>query len=315
MKNIIVNHKLNKSEDEFLKLNNVAKSIECLHSGGGNMGNALLILNNLINICENIKCKYILAPGGLDDIIKNNIVYKEYNITILPHSYESRLNKSFCLIAFDIYKFRYTNKLHKIRMNLLRNEIISNLPRYNASPHDLYIHIRSGDIFKNNIHSCYAQPPLCFYKKIINENKINYNKIFLISIGHENPIVDILLKMYPQIIFIHGTILEDASVLINIYNLILPVSSFTYSLIRMNNNLRKIYIYDIMVKIQKVFWYTTDYYLESDKLNVYVMKPSLRYEKEMKGKWKNTKEQLNLMINENCLNSSLVLISKKRENI
>ena len=139
--------------------------------------------------------------------------------------------------------------------------------------------------------------------------------IFLISIGHENPIVDILLKMYPQIIFIHGTILEDASVLINIYNLILPVSSFTYSLIRMNNNLRKIYIYDIMVKIQKVFWYTTDYYLESDKLNVYVMKPSLRYEKEMKGKWKNTKEQLNLMINENCLNSSLVLISKKRENI
>ena len=139
--------------------------------------------------------------------------------------------------------------------------------------------------------------------------------IFLISIGHENPIVDILLKMYPQIIFIHGTILEDASVLINIYNLILPISSFTYSLIRMNNNLRKIYIYDIMVKIQKVFWYTTDYYLESDKLNIYIMKPSLRYEKEMKGKWKNTKEQLNLMINENCLNSSLVLINKKRENI
>ena len=139
--------------------------------------------------------------------------------------------------------------------------------------------------------------------------------IFLISNGHENPIVDILLKMYPQIIFIHGTILEDASILINIYNLILPVSSFPYSLIRMNNNLRKIYIYDIMVEIEKIFWYTTDYYFKSDKLNIYKMKPSLRYEKEMKGKWKNTKEQLNLMINENCLNSSLVLINKKRENI
>jgi hypothetical protein len=139
--------------------------------------------------------------------------------------------------------------------------------------------------------------------------------IFLISNGHENPIVDILLRIYPQIIFIHGTILEDASVLINIYNLILPISSFTYSLIRMNNNLRKIYIYDIMVEIEKVFWYTTDYYLKSDKLDIYKMKPSLRYEKEMKGKWKNTKEQLNLMINENCLNSSLVLINKKRENI
>lgn len=315
MKEIIIYKKFNKPKDEFLKLNNVTTNIECLHSGGGNMGNALLILNNLINICENIKCKYILAPGGLDGIIKNIIVYKEYNITILPYSYERKLNKSFCLKAFNIFKFRYANTLHKIRMNLLRNEIISNLPTYNASPHDLYINIRSGDIFKNKIHSGYAQPPLCFYKKIINENKINYNKIFLISNGHENPIVDILLKLYPQIIFIHGTILEDASVLINVYNLILPVSSFPYSLIRMNNNLRKLFIYDIMFETGKVFWYATDYYLKSAKFNIYIMKPSLRYEKIMKGKWNNTKEQLNLMIKENCLNSSLVLISKKIENI
>ena len=290
-------------------------NIECLYSGGGNMGNALLILNNLINICENIKCKYILAPRGLDDIIKNIIFHKEYNITILPYSYKSRLNKSLCLRAFNIFKFRYTNILHKIRMNLLRNEIISNLPRYKASPHDLYINIRSGDIFKKKIHSGYAQPPLCFYKKIINENKISYNKIFLISNGHENPIVDILLKLYPQIIFFHGTILEDASLLVNIYNLIMPVSSFPYSLIRMNNNLRTIYIYDIMGENTKVFWYATDYYLKLDKLNIYKMKPSLRYEQEMKGKWKNTKDQLNLMIKENCLNSSLFLINEKRKKI
>ena len=169
--------KNNSSEDEFLKLNNSTTYLECLYSGGGNMGNALLILNNLINICENIKCKYILVPRGLDGIIKKIIFHKEYNITILPYSYKSRLSKSLCLRAFNIFRFRFTNILHKIRMNLLRNEIISNLPRYKASPHDLYINIRSGDIFKNKIHPGYAQPPLCFYKKIINENKINYNKI------------------------------------------------------------------------------------------------------------------------------------------
>ena len=139
--------------------------------------------------------------------------------------------------------------------------------------------------------------------------------VFLISNGHENPIVDIILKLYPQIIFFHGTILEDASLLVNIYNLVLPVSSFPYSLIRMNNNLRTIYIYDIMGENTKIFWYATDYYLKLDKLNIYKMKPSLRYEKKMKGKWKNTKDQLNLMIKENCLNSSLFLINKKREKI
>lgn len=44
----------------------------------GNMGNALIILNNLINICENIRCKIVIAPGkSLDKIIKNPIFYKE----------------------------------------------------------------------------------------------------------------------------------------------------------------------------------------------------------------------------------------------
>ena len=34
-----------------------------------NVGNGLLILNKLINICENIKCKNIIATS-LDKIIK-----------------------------------------------------------------------------------------------------------------------------------------------------------------------------------------------------------------------------------------------------
>ena len=34
------------------------------------------------------------------------------------------------------------------------------------------------------------------------------------SNGHENPIVDELMKLYPQIHYIHGTIVEDASVVI-----------------------------------------------------------------------------------------------------
>ena len=136
--------------------------------------------------------------------------------------------------------------------------------------------------------------------------------VFLISNGHENPIVDILLKLYPQIIFIHGSILEDASILINVYNLILPVSSFPYSLIRLNNNLRKIYIYDIMLEEEKIYFYATNYYFKLDNFNIYVMKPTLTYKTKMKGKWKNTKEQIDLMIKENCFNSSLFLMSTKK---
>ena len=50
--------------DEFFELTEVQKqiyfkkikNIETLSGGGGNIGNALIILNNLINICINIKC-------------------------------------------------------------------------------------------------------------------------------------------------------------------------------------------------------------------------------------------------------------------
>ena len=35
------------------------------------------------------------------------------------------------------------------------------------------------------------------------------------------------------------------------------------------------------------------------------MEPSLKYAKIMKLKWNNTKEQLNLMLREDCINSKL----------
>ena len=64
--------------DEFLYLDSIKSQIEkknltsfeTIYGGNGNMGNALFILNNLINICENIKCKNIIIPEALGDIIK-----------------------------------------------------------------------------------------------------------------------------------------------------------------------------------------------------------------------------------------------------
>lgn len=92
--------------DKFFQIRQVQKQIfnknltyiNVICGGSGNIGNALIMLNNLINICENIKCRYIIAPKGLDDIIKNPIIYKEKNITIVKfiifESYE----------IFDKYK-------------------------------------------------------------------------------------------------------------------------------------------------------------------------------------------------------------------
>ena len=318
---IIFHNEKNKNvlNDEFLNLDSIKSQIEkknltsfeTIYGGNGNMGNALFIMNNLINICENIKCKNVIIPETLGDIIKNKIKinfskHKKNEITILPPSYKKEMNITLNLNGYLVFIFRYKDKKHKLFFDTVKDEVINNLPAYKANPDDLYINIRSGDVFVNIMHSSYSQPPLCFYQKIIQENK--YQNIYLISNGKENPLVDILLKLYPNIKYMHGTPIEDMSVLVNAYNLVLPVSSFPYAAIRFNDNLKNLFIYDIMVETISIRWYAEDYYFKNMKFNIYKMKPSSNYENIMKGKWKKSKIQLDLMINEDCINNSFEII-------
>jgi hypothetical protein len=72
-------------------MNNL-NNIETISGEQGNVGNALIMLNNLINICEKIKCINIISPMGLDNIIKKPILYKDFNLNILPHYYAHKIN-------------------------------------------------------------------------------------------------------------------------------------------------------------------------------------------------------------------------------
>ena len=125
----------------------------------------------------------------------------------------------------------------------------------------------------------------------------------MISNGNENPVISELLKVYPNIKFINTLKEEAVSIILNAYNLVMSVSTFLMTLIRLNSNLKKIYIYEII-----------NYKLRDANYTIYGMKPSLNYYIKMKGKWKNTKSQHNLMIKENCINNSFVKITFKDDN-
>ena len=306
-------------KDEFLNLDSIKSQIkeknltsfETIYGGDGNIGNALFILNNLINICENIKCKNVIAPEQLGDLIKNKIKinstkYKENEINILPPSYKQKMSITLDIDPYLIFKYRYKSKKHKLFLHTVKDEILNNLPIYKANPDDLYLNIRSGDVFVNITHGSYSQPPLCFYQKIIQENK--FQNIYLVSNGKENPLVDILINLYPNIQYKHGTPIEDMAVLANVYNLVLPVSSFPYAIIRFNDNLKILFIYDIIINDILVYWYAEDYYFKKMKFTIYKMKPSYKYKKIMKGKWEKSKIQLDLMIKEECINNSFEMI-------
>lgn len=56
----------------------------------------------------------------------------------------------------------------EIKIGLLKSEILKNLPKVTTNKDELYIYIRSGDIFIIP-HPRYVQPPFCYYKKILND--------------------------------------------------------------------------------------------------------------------------------------------------
>ena len=141
--------------DEFYQLKDVKKQmkernisyIKNLFCERLKTGNALIVLNNLINICENIGCKNIIIPLGLDAIIKRTIFYKEKNIRILPYTFKRKIKSDIDLDSRTIYFFNYKNKRTLFRLRVIREEILRNIPKYKGSENDLIIKLRSGDIF------------------------------------------------------------------------------------------------------------------------------------------------------------------------
>ena len=217
-KDIINFKKLNKNvnahtnidyTDQFFQLREVRrqihhkklKKVKTISGGKGKIGNALMMLNNLLNICVNIKCRNVIVPDGLHKIIKRPIFYKDYNIKIFPFRFKHKPRIDISLKKHTIFWFNYRNTPHINRIKIIRNEVLNNVPKLNIKENDLYIHIRSGDIFKKTLNRIYSQPPLCFYKKIINEN--NYNRTFILSNGRQNPCVNKLLRIYPKARYLH----------------------------------------------------------------------------------------------------------------
>ena len=198
------------------------------------------------------------------------------------------------------YSFFYIKP--EIRINLIRNEILRNLQIINVNKEDLYIHIRSGDIFFY-AHSPYAQPPFCFYKAILNKHK--YKNVYLIAQDKNNPIIDKILHEYTSVIYKQNSIKKDISYLIYAYNIVASISSFLISIIPLNYNLKTLFDYNIYKLSEKILVYHYDLYqFPHNNFINYRMEPSPNYNKTMFF-WKNNKKQIKLMIKEKCNNLQL----------
>ena len=145
----------------------------------------------------------------------------------------------------------------------------------------IYIHFRGGDIFSSNPHKAYVQPPLSYYKNIIND----YDSTTLVCEDKKNPCVNELLKQ-ENIQYISNTLEKDLSILSNVSNLVIGFGTFGFLLYLMNPHLKKLFVPDFFVnELPKGDW--------GDDINVHIIELP-NYIKV--GDWKNSVEQRQIML-------------------
>ena len=268
-------------------------------------GNQLIIIYKTIFYCQILGCKKIFLESNYNWYIRNKIINKKYKMIIESKNIKN-INK-YDIIIDKTHNFFYYSKYIKptFRINLLRKELIKNLKKISISHKDLFIYIRSGDIFIKP-HPLYRQPPLCFYKNVI----VNYlfKNIYLISENKNNPVINELLKEYPNIIYNFNSLKNDISYLVNAYNIIGGASStFLHRMMELNNNLHFLWTFGFKSYpfSQKLKFKITNFY-NIHEMKIFLMYASNYYIHKMLI-WKNTQEQRDLMINEICPNPFVLI--------
>lgn len=290
---------------------NVSDSFEgIIFRSNTRFGNTIVILNKLLFYFEIFGLKHIILDKKDFWFLKNtsSIYIQKPNITI-----EIKDNSEFApdkVLNIEIM-FYYAYKIKpEVKIGYIRDEIIRNLIKVNLPEDCLFIHIRSGDIFSWLVHQPYAQPPLCFYQKII-EN-FNFSRIYLLtSEEHNNPVVGKLIELYPNIIFKLNSLEVDISLLANAYNLVVSISSFVNSIIQLNINLKYVWDYNIYHNVERNRQLHYDLYkFPHNNFTIFRMQPSFYYRSHMYI-WRNTRRQLNLMMTEKCINDFILIKREK----
>ena len=172
------------------------------------------------------------------------------------------------------------------------------MPKVKINFYDLYIYIRAGDIFRRKKPSPYFQPPLCFYKSILNQ--FIFRRVIIISEDLLNPVISLLMKEYPFIKYNKNKIKLDISYLASAYNIISATSSFIVSIIKLNLNLKFLWEYDFYKFSERKLHLHYSVFQYSFNYTIYKMKVSEKYKKLM-NPFHNTEKQRKLMIYEKCV--------------
>ena len=141
----------------------------------GRLGNNITQLVNAILFANYNNIETIIFPKHI--YFKKNFIKLEKNICKNNYVINNKIYKSDFFSRHDICKqYNLSEEIfinNKINIREIIKDIFNlKIINLNFTDNDLVIHIRSGDVYSKYPHSGWVQPPLSFYKTIINEKKM-----------------------------------------------------------------------------------------------------------------------------------------------
>lgn len=252
----------------------------------GRFGNNI---NQLIHACllsENLGCEFFY-PKHPYFKAKDWQTYSEHVKKWCGMPYFHADETLFSRTSFEEKYFTVSiNDERRICRDKIAKEIIS-IPDYDIPEDVIVIHVRGGDVFMENPHPGFLQPPLAYYIAIIEKEAItDLSKVWIVTHSDQphNPVIDILEEMGCKIFM--ESLAWSVVILSNAKRCVLCKSSFSKFCFFFSNKIKKLY--------------APDYVLETDNIqevtDINLFKVNLPNYIEQ-GTWKASQKQLSTMIN------------------
>ncbi len=256
-------------------------------------GNALLQLADAYNIARGLGVHKIYHRGYsfLNDIADvGGILFvkgvpKADENYLIGDFYQNHALLGVCANNLDRWEIVHTMAKH-MTLSLVKE---ADDPLHEPS---LYIHLRSGDIFKKTPpHRDYGQPPLAFYTKIIRSQP--WRKVHLVFEDQFNSVIPALQHFLSEAGISYethsGDIHHDVEVLLRAKNLVIARGTFIYPILCISKY------------IEQVFYFEVDEHslwgLQNSPIHFHkCIDRGETYRKTILTEWKNNAEQNALML-------------------
>jgi hypothetical protein len=260
--------------------------------------NLIMMINNAIFYCEILQCKNVILDKEYYWFIRKKVKYKKSKLIITKDKIDNLEKRN--LIIDKTNNLLNLPSFFKVdsKINIIKNEVLTNLPKVIVNKNDLFIFIKSNYYLKKS-SDLYIHPPYCFYQTIL--NNYNFSNVKIISEFRNDPIINKIIYEYKNITYEKIKIKYMISYLVNAYNIVGATSNFLNIIIRLNENLLYLWKYEFLIE--------NDDDLYNKKMIIFKMIASKQY-KDFLINSQDTFSQIYLILSNKCENN-FTLIKQK----